>query len=82
MVPAIALLVCGGLSGIAKERNGDYLDIYRTFLNLTSPDDAQFTLVPYFIAREPSLFPNEDKYDCIMLTGSGTVNPLYALYLL
>ena len=81
MSPAIALLVCGGLSGIAKERNGDYLDIYRTFLQATSPaqiNHPQFTLDPYFIAREPSAFPNEDQYDCIMLTGSGTVNLLRA----
>jgi len=73
MSPAIALLVCGGLSGIARERNGDYLDIYRTFLQATSPaqnNDPQFTFDPYFITREPFMFPNEDKYDCIMLTGS------------
>jgi len=66
--PAIALLICGGLTGIARERNGDYLDIHHTFLKDTSHTD--FTLDPYFVARDPSVFPDEDQYDCIMLTGS------------
>jgi len=72
MSPAIALLICGGLTGIAKERNGDYLDIYHSFLKATN--DADFTLDPYFVARQPSVFPDEDRYDCIMLTGSGIVS--------
>jgi hypothetical protein len=73
--PAIALLVCGGLTGIARDRNGDYLEIYHTFLKATNHTD--FTLDPYFVAREPSVFPNEDQYDCIMLTGSGIVSLLF-----
>ena len=72
MGPAIALLICGGLTGIAKERNGDYLEIYHTFLKVTH--DTDFTLDPYFVVREPSVFPNEDQYDCIMITGSGIVS--------
>ena len=81
MGPAIALLICGGLTGIAKERNGDYLEIYHTFLKDTSHTD--FTLDPYFVARDPSLFPDEDQYDCIMLTGSGIVSlPLTLISLL
>lgn len=79
MRPAIALLICGGLTGIAKERNGDYLDIYHTFLKDTSP--AEFTLDPYFVARDPSVYPNEDQYDCILLTGSGIHPTLPALLL-
>jgi hypothetical protein len=72
MRPAIALLICGGLTGFARERNGDYLDIYQTFLKDTSSTD--FTLDPYFVARDPSVLPDEDQYDCIVLTGSGIVS--------
>ena len=72
MGPAIALLICGGLTGMAKERNGDYLDLYQAFLKDTSRTD--FTLDPYFVARDPSVLPDEDQYDSIVITGSGIVS--------
>ncbi|KAF8960621.1 class I glutamine amidotransferase-like protein [Flammula alnicola] len=69
MVYKIALLVCGGLTGRAKEQNGDYLDIYTRYLRATVPTAIEFTLDPYNVTEDQA-YPNEDEYHCIMLTGS------------
>jgi GMP synthase-like glutamine amidotransferase len=65
----IALLICGGLTGKALEANGDYLDVYTRYLKGTVPTRVDFTLDPFFVAKE-HIYPNEENYDCIMLTGS------------
>ena len=61
----IALLKCGELKGKAYEQNGSYYDIFSRWV----PDD-KFTLDSYDVVQD--IYPDEDLYDSIMLTGSGT----------
>ena len=71
-------LVCGGLSGIAKGRNGNYLVPSsrppHPPRSTTRSSQLTPTLLPASHPCSPS--SNEDQYDCIMPTGSGTVNLL------
>ena len=63
----IALLKCGDLKGKAYEQNGGYNTIYKHWLTLSAI--GSFTLDSFDVVQE--IYPNEDLYDCIMLTGSG-----------
>lgn len=66
----IALLKCGDLKGKAYEQNGGYNEIYNNWLRASIPNPLlqKFTLDSYDVVRE--VYPNEDLYDCIILTGS------------
>jgi len=66
----IALLKCGDLKGKAYEQNGGYNEIYNNWLHASIPNPLvhKFTLDSYDVVQE--VYPNEDRYDCIMLTGS------------
>ncbi|PPQ70426.1 hypothetical protein CVT24_013176 [Panaeolus cyanescens] len=70
----IALLICGGLTGEAKEKNGDYYDIYRNYLNNSFPESIsrslEFSLDPYDVRTQQ--YPVEDEYDVLMITGSAS----------
>lgn len=68
----IALLKCGDLKGKAYEQNGGYNEIYNNWLQASFPNPLlnKFTLDSYNVVQD--VYPNEDLYDCIMLTGSGT----------
>lgn len=68
----IALLKCGDLKGKAHEQNGGYDEIYNNWLQASFPNPLlnKFTLDSYNVVQD--VYPNEDLYDCIMLTGSGT----------
>ena len=68
----IALLKCGDLKGKAYEQNGGYNEIYHSWLQLSRPNHT-FVLDSYDVVQEEVGYPNEDLYDCIMLTGSGTI---------
>jgi len=75
MATKIALLLCGNLSGEAYAQNGDYTSIYSRYLRETAPKSTQYTLDTYDVVKE-MVYPSEeqeDSYNCIMLTGSGTV---------
>ncbi|KAF4609959.1 hypothetical protein D9613_010549 [Agrocybe pediades] len=75
MATRIALFLCGNLSGEAYAQNGDYTSIYGRYLQATVPESIQYTLDTYDVAHEMA-YPSEDQedsYNCIMLTGSGTV---------
>jgi len=74
----IALLKCGDLKGKAYRLNGGYNDIYSSWLHHSLPNPLlnKFSLDSYDVVQ--GLYPNEDLYDCIMLTGSGIA--LYCLF--
>lgn len=67
----IALLKCGDLKGKAYDQNGGYNEIYNNWLLAVA---SNFTLDSYDVVK--GVYPNEDLYDCIMLTGSG-IAPYY-----
>ncbi|KAF8811095.1 class I glutamine amidotransferase-like protein [Phlegmacium glaucopus] len=66
----IALLKCGDLRGKAYERNSGYNEIYNNWLQISLPDPQvnKFSLDSYDVVQD--IYPNEDLYECIMLTGS------------
>jgi len=68
----IALLKCGDLKGKAYQQNGGYSQIYNNWLQFSLPNPLvhKFTLDLYDVVQD--IYPNEDLYDCIMLTGSGS----------
>lgn len=70
-IARIALLKCGDLKGDAYNQNGGYNEIYNNWLQASIPDPLadNFTLDSYDVVQD--IYPNEDLYDCIMLTGSG-----------
>ena len=74
MTVKIALLKCGDLKGKAYEQNGGYNEIYLKWLQHSIPNPLvnKFTFDSYDVVQD--LYPNEDQYDCIMLTGSGTIS--------
>lgn len=71
MTTRIALLKCGDLKGKAYEQNGNYPEVFNNWLNVSLPNPQvnKFILDSYDVVQ--GLYPNEDLYDCIMLTGSG-----------
>ncbi|PPQ87070.1 hypothetical protein CVT25_000050 [Psilocybe cyanescens] len=80
MPPKIALLLCGNLTGKPYADSGGYEAIYSRFLHATvpaSPDtegsSLPFTVDYYDVVHEMVYPKHDDEYDCIMLTGSGTV---------
>ncbi|KAG1765543.1 hypothetical protein EDD22DRAFT_880416 [Suillus occidentalis] len=74
----IALLICDVPVDTIREQHGDYTRIFGTLLeeslkpiNETHSADSQttFTLEPFDVRAQ--IYPNEDEYDAILITGSG-----------
>ena len=65
----VPLLVCGKLVGPALDILGDYNDVYFKFLHDTKPDAVQFTMDAFDVVHRME-YPDETKYDAIVLTGS------------
>ena len=65
----VALLVCGKLAGPALDVLGDYNDVYFKFLHDTKPDTVLFTMDAFDVVHRME-YPDETKYDAIVLTGS------------
>ncbi|KAG1901528.1 class I glutamine amidotransferase-like protein [Suillus fuscotomentosus] len=74
----IALLICDVPADSVREQHGDYTRIFGTLLeeslkpiNKTHSADSQttFTLEPFDVRMQ--VYPKEDDYDAILITGSG-----------
>lgn len=69
-MPKIALLVCDTLIKDVVDEHGDYPVLYSQLLADALPNQP-FTLDPYDVVQQ--VYPEDlDKYDAIMLSGSGT----------
>ncbi|KAG2068625.1 class I glutamine amidotransferase-like protein [Suillus decipiens] len=75
----IALLICDVPADLIREQHGDYLRIFRTFLeeslkpiNQARSADSQttFTLEPFDVRAQ--VYPKEDEYDALLITGSAS----------
>lgn len=80
--PRIALFLCDTPIQSVIDDDGDYTDIYNTLLRASRPD-ILYTLDPYDV-RNKLEYPRPedlDKYDAIVLTGSGVYfTRLFASY--
>ncbi|KAG2368905.1 class I glutamine amidotransferase-like protein [Suillus spraguei] len=71
----IALLICDVPADLIREQHGDYLRIFRTFLeeSLKPINEAYsqttFILEPFDVRAQ--VYPKEDEYDALLITGSG-----------
>lgn len=77
----IALFKCGDFAEKVHEQIGDdYSKVFKDWLqaSLSNPLVNKFTLDSYDVVQD--IYPNEDLYDCIMLTGSRTVS-LYCSFI-
>jgi len=75
----IALLKCGEFSEEIQEQSGNYTKVFKNWLQASLPNPLvnKFNLDTYDVVQD--IYPNEDLYDCIMITGS-PANPSADIY--
>ena len=68
----IALFLCDTPAQAVVDADGDYIKIFGEFVRKSIPsDDVTYTIDPYDV-RNAMVYPEDiDKYDAIMMTGSG-----------
>jgi hypothetical protein len=68
-----ALFVCGHWTEKLKELNGNYLNLYKRWLNASLPRNSGYRLAMDAYNSQKDEYPEEgliDEYDVIILSGS------------
>lgn len=75
MAVRIALFLCDTPIPSIVEESGTYVRIFSDFIRKSTPNDAvSFVMDPYDVRNKMEYPEDVDKYDAIMLTGSGGIN--------
>jgi hypothetical protein len=70
----VALFVCDYWTGELLKHNGDYLNMYRRWLNASLPRNSGYRLVMDAYEAQKKEQPAEglvDDYDAILISGAG-----------
>ena len=75
MTKAIALFLCDTPHPKVVAQDGDYRTIFRELLRKSLPDPSvEYTVDDFDVVHKMEYPDSVDKYDAILLTGSGALN--------